>query len=136
MSEVTTQSNPMNQFKSRVTEKLKSDIGELLPDEALTGLIETAIQEQFFNPKITKNNYGNVIREEPSWFVQAVTEAIKPMLEKEVKEAVKKCEPLIQKAINEQTEENKVAVIIGNQITSSIECSISYAVNELRNFVR
>ena len=47
---VKTSSNPMEAFQTRVLEKVREDIGKMLPDEVVEGLVKRAIDEQFFQP--------------------------------------------------------------------------------------
>jgi len=73
-----TELTPMQTFEEQVKERLKTDIADLLPDEALSGLIEKSINEMFFKPRITGNSFNE--RREPSWFNQAVETAVKARL--------------------------------------------------------
>ena len=61
---------PMQTFQESIKSRLKDDIAELLPDEALADLIERSIEEMFFADKVTKNNFHDIV--EPSWFNQLV----------------------------------------------------------------
>ena len=99
MDEIATIS-PMETFQQKVVDKLKADIGVMLPDEVLTGLVQRAIDEQFFQPRIEQDNYSRRT-EHPSWFVEEITKLAEPMLRKMLTEIVKEREPEIKKAIEE-----------------------------------
>jgi hypothetical protein len=96
--EVAVTGNAMQDFQTKLVERLRKDIGELLPEQVLEDLIKKAVTDEFFKTRIIEEGW-NRRREEPSWFVQAVTEAAKPMLEKQVKKFVKENEEVLQKAL-------------------------------------
>lgn len=72
-------------FKQKITDRLREDIGNLMPDEMLQKLVDKATQEMFFTKQITKKDYG---REEvqPSWFETKV----KALLELSISKIVDK----------------------------------------------
>lgn len=72
---------PQALFQDKLVERLRSDIGDLLPDEALKKLVEETIQRTFFTK--TKGEYG---RESDSWFEKEVQSLMRPLLEQKVKE--------------------------------------------------
>jgi hypothetical protein len=63
-------------FEDAIKERLRGSIGDLMPDEVLTGLIEKAIQEMFFTRRIQKRQYGGEDHF-PSWFEEQVGELLK-----------------------------------------------------------
>ncbi len=77
--EVATTGNPVEQFQTRILDKLKADIGGLMPDEVLRGLMTRAVEEQFFKTRTVKDGYNTV--EKPSWFVEEVGKHAKPIIE-------------------------------------------------------
>ena len=72
-------------FQKRVYERIRDSIGDLMSDEDLQRLVETAMQKAFFEPVKIEGNYYQQTRIEPPWFVAA----IKELLKERVKEAVK-----------------------------------------------
>lgn len=55
-------------FQGLMVERLRADVGKLIPDEKLAELVEQVIQKMFFTRKETTSEYGSRISEEPSWF--------------------------------------------------------------------
>lgn len=132
-----TQISPQKQFEDKVTDRLKSDIGELIPDEALSELVQRAMQTMFFEPKKTTNGQGyrsKTVRG-PSFFEAEVLHQVKPLLEREIKTWVNANEEGINIIIKEAlSKEGDVIVadffrnlIRGEmyQITSTLEHRIS-----------
>lgn len=71
--------DPMKQFRERVLEKLRTDIGSMLPDEALAGLVQQAVQDQFFAERRVPQSYGPD-KKYPSWFVEEVGKLAEPII--------------------------------------------------------
>ena len=92
--------DPMRDFQDRVIEKLRADFGEMLPNEVVEGLVQRAIDEQFFKPRRVPQRYGQD-EQVPSWFVEEVTKLGAPILRKMLADHMKKHEPEIKKAIEE-----------------------------------
>lgn len=78
--------DPMQEFKDKVAERLRDQIGDLIPDEALAKMVEDAMQKAFFEGRVTKkwDGYRHSETSEPPWFVSEV----KGLVDARVKEAV------------------------------------------------
>jgi hypothetical protein len=81
---------PMETFMERVKQKLRDDIGSLLPDEAVSDMVKKVVNDEFFAkrivPKPNRGSYSNETIELPSHFTEMVTAAIKPIIERQVAE--------------------------------------------------
>ena len=76
---------PLQSFEEKIKERLKRDIGDLIPDEMLTTLIEKSINQIFHEPRIKKNDWGSVLESKPSWF----QETVENLLQKEVNRLIR-----------------------------------------------
>lgn len=113
MNDITTNKSPMAEFQERVMEKLREDIGAMLPPEVLTEMVRRAVEEQFFKPRIVDTNpgsYSNRKVEKPSWFVQTVTEVAEPLLKQMVTEYVEKNRGVIEQGIRAFLDDQKLLV--------------------------
>ena len=83
MTDLTT----MQTFEENIKERLTKDIGSLIPDEALTALIEKSIENCFFKPqrKTVGHGYNQRDTSSPSVFEETVAK----LLEDKVKECFK-----------------------------------------------
>lgn len=90
----------INDFKTKILEKIKGDIGDLMPPEVLADLVKQAVQEHFFQPTYHQQGYGSPERRE-SWFVDAVIKASEPIMAKAVAKCVKDHEDVIKDTVNE-----------------------------------
>jgi hypothetical protein len=81
---------PMETFMERVKQKLRDDIGSLLPDEAVSDMVKKVVNDEFFAkrvvPKPDRGSYSSETIELPSHFTEIVTAAIKPVIERQVAE--------------------------------------------------
>ncbi len=100
---------PMETFMERVKAKLRDDIGSLLPDEAVSEMVQRAVDEEFFKPRLVpkpgRSTYSNDTIEKPSQFQEMVLEAVTPIIQKRVLKIVKdhdeEINEQIQKTIND-----------------------------------
>lgn len=79
-----TPKTPEEQFRDRLEERIRSDIGELMPSETLAAMIERAMEKIFFEKVERKHGYQTTY--DDPWFIQVVRE----LTEEKVKEAAKK----------------------------------------------
>jgi hypothetical protein len=97
-----TNGDPMKAFQDRVLEKLRTDIGAMLPDEALSGLVAKAVEDQFFKKRPKSFNYrGDPETWEASWFVAEVTKVAEPLIQSHIKRYVTENAETIRKAVDE-----------------------------------
>lgn len=103
--EVTTPGNPMEEFRKKILDKLKTDFGSMMPEEVLNGLVKQAVYEEFLKPRLVRedpnNSYNTRTVEKPSWFATAVAEAAKPLLQALLQKWVDEHEGEITKAFDE-----------------------------------
>lgn len=96
-----TNTNPMETFQNKITEKLRSDIGSMLPDEVLQGLVKKAVDEHFFKERKETSSSGYHTITKPSWFVEEVGKHAQPLIEKAVSEYVKNNKEVMEKALSD-----------------------------------
>lgn len=63
-------------FEDKLKEKLRKDIGDLMPDSALEKLVEEGIRNVFFCKRKKQNGYNGSI-DVPSWFEQEIAKLLK-----------------------------------------------------------
>jgi hypothetical protein len=136
--EVITNKTPMETFKQTVMEKLKTDIGSLMPEDALKDLVAQAIKETFFTPRIVEEQSGWQTKkiEKPGWFVEAVTDAIKPMLQKIIQENVDEYKAMIEQHVLSALEKDKITILLNAQLIKAMQDNtygvISTMIQQLR----
>lgn len=79
-TELTTQQT----FEENIKERLRRDIGDLLPDSVLSDLVTKAVNSLFFEPRKNRSQWGTEIYEK-SWFLQEVEKLMKERIQEEVK---------------------------------------------------
>jgi uncharacterized membrane protein YheB (UPF0754 family) len=76
---VATTQNVSRSFEEAIKDRLRKDIGELLPDQVLAELVKKAVQDLFFTERVeNKGSYNE--RRQPSWFVEEAGKLIKAQL--------------------------------------------------------
>lgn len=65
-NDVTKPGSPVEQFQERVAEKLREDIGSLMPQEVLEEMTRKILDEGFFKQIVEKDEYGRTGRVRPS----------------------------------------------------------------------
>lgn len=125
-TDVTKPGNPMEEFKAKLAEKVRENIAGLLPEDAVNELVQEAVRETFFKERVIEyNNYhGNKMG--PSWFVSAVRDAAKPILEKAVADFMAKPEArvAIQTALNEYLSPKNLTLIAVGALGSDIRMAL------------
>lgn len=138
--EIVEHQDPMKAFQEKVVDKLRGDIGEMLPDNALNKLVERAVEEQFFKPVSVKiqGNFGSRTTEEkPSWFMREVTEQVKPLIEKAAAVYVEEHKDEIQAGIDKFISEQNLTILtmglLLRQNDFTVQNAIGNAFNQLTN---
>jgi len=115
--------NPMQEFRTKLGEKVRADIANLLPEPVIAQLVEEAVKESFFEPQKVTTASGYT-RTEPSWFNQAVAEAAKPMMEAAVEKFVKENQAKMQEQIDLYVSDQNLTLLaaaaIGQQMNNNV----------------
>ena len=106
-----TELTPQKSFQQKLEERIRKDIGELMPDEALAEIVNKAVEKAFFEDRVSTGRYGETNRK-PPWMVDAITE----LMEQQVRQAVEKWvadnnERLIQ-VVRERLDKGIVSAVI------------------------
>lgn len=133
--------NPMEDFKQRVLDKLKNDIGSLMPDAVLAGLVQQAVKDTFFTertiPKPDRGGYSTETIKAPSWFMQEVTTQIEPKLKDAVKLYVETNRDMIDATIRQAMSQDKLmflmAVVMGDRLRDGLSGVAREFVQEMQN---
>jgi hypothetical protein len=94
---VSTELTPQQQFEEKIKEKLRIDVGNLLPDSVLADMVSKAVNNMFFTKVHNSNGYHT--REEPSWFEKAVAKELEQKLSLTIEKYMKDNETVIQEAV-------------------------------------
>lgn len=98
MGEVTLQ----QEFEDRIKDRLRQDIGNLMPDEKLEQLCQKALEEIFFQTRRDKekgNSYHSSTQLNPSWFEDRVDTLLRERMHKCISDLIKQKEAEIEEII-------------------------------------
>lgn len=83
---------PAQAFEDKIKDRLRQDIGSLMPDDVLQQLIVKAINSIFLEPRVSRNSYGSVTDTKPSWFQETVERLLRQQIDKLLNDYVKEHE--------------------------------------------
>lgn len=93
--------NPLD-FQARMVERLREDVGKLIPDDKLEQMVNEAIKTMFFNreSRIT-DSYSNRKTELPSWWEKEVETQLKNQIRDFTNVYLKEHKAEIEKALSD-----------------------------------
>jgi hypothetical protein len=104
-------------FEEKLVDRIRKDIGELMPDAVLEEIVGKATHKVFFESKVVRDRYGSMDREEAP--VMAV---VRDLLDKRVAECVREWIA---------DNEDKVLDTIGDLVAGGIVASVARSINSL-----
>jgi hypothetical protein len=131
-----TQLTPMQTFEEKVKARLKETIADMLPDEALAGLVQKAVDEQFFKRRQIKDDYGRIKSESPSWFVQEVARLAEPLIKEHVAAAFAGRKSEIEDAIKQFVSDQNLMLIMFAYLSRQTEQSVYALGQEIAHAIR
>ena len=113
--------DPMADFQAKLQERVRNDIRDLLPEDAVAALVQKAIEQEFFKPRqVPTGRWTGDTKEGPSWFVQEIASAAKPIMEQAVAKFLEEHRDVIDKAVADFLDRQNLAFTIGTQLTSGL----------------
>lgn len=92
---------PMNVFRDKISERIRNDIGDLMPDDMLRQLVEDAVKAEMY-----RNTNNSAYGEPLTWVRKVVDEAVRARLNEILQETLSnkgdELEELVKKTIAEQ----------------------------------
>jgi hypothetical protein len=98
-------------FQDRMFERVKESLSELLTPEEAKALVEKAIQDSLFKPRIIKQGY-NESKELPSVFAELVGNQVKEEVSNALKEWLAEHHEEVTAAITEALKDGIVTLVV------------------------
>lgn len=111
-------------FQERMFEKIRDQMGDLLTDEDLKNLVNSAMQQAFFEPIIEKQGYHDV--KKPPFFISMIQKQTQELVNDQVKIWIDNNPEQISNVIKETIEAG-----IFKMIAAHFERKTSYPLQEL-----
>jgi hypothetical protein len=126
--------DPMAEFQQKLRERVRNDIRELLPEEAIAALVQKAVNDEFFEKRMVRDGSGWNERQvqRPSLFVEAVIEAAKPIIAEEVRKFIAGRPETVEAVIVDFLDANKLAVATAQQLTGMLSSCVMSLQEALR----
>ena len=128
---------PLEVFREKLQKRVREDIADLLPEDAVASLVQKAVEDTFF--KTRRRNDGSEYNprwvESPSWFVEAVAKEAKPILERTVAAYIKEHEAEVQKAVSEYLTPQNLTVLAVGTLSANISAALYSLAQTIQNKV-
>lgn len=98
-------------FQERMFERIRDDIGELMSDEDLRRVVDSAVQKAFFEPIVTKDVWGR-ITETPPPLVIEMTKLMRERVDAAIREWVMTHPDEIAKIIDDVISRGIVTIVM------------------------
>lgn len=110
-------------FEEKMFEKIKSQMGDLLTNEDLKKILESAVEKAFFKDRRipSPNTYGSSQIKE-SLFIELISKELKPLIKAAVKTWVTENQELVEQTIDKVLTKNAAGLIanaFGEMMSSS-----------------
>lgn len=92
-------------FQERMTERLREDVGKLIPDEKLAEMVEQAMQSMFFTKRVERNSWGRETAH-PSWWEDEVEKSMRERVHKFTQTYLEERSEDLEKVILETIQQN------------------------------
>lgn len=102
---------PQQLFESKIKDRIRESIGDLLPDEVLAEMMKKAMQEMFFTRKEDQPDRYSPKVIKPSWFEDAVHSSLKSHVEDHLKRWLAENGAELTKVIQEYLVQNSPQII-------------------------
>ena len=93
---------PVEQFREKVADRIRGDIGSLMPDEMLQQIVKETIEVELNRPVNPGTGYH---REQTPWIRKEILSVLKPSIEKVVAAEITRAEKDIEKMVKEEIKE-------------------------------
>ena len=97
-------------FEEKLGERIKKDIGDLIPDADLQAIVKKAMHKAFFHEKVIYDNYHREISREMPFIIDHVKSLIEERVDKQIKTWMADHDKDIMKMINDKIEEGIMGV--------------------------
>ena len=97
---MSTELTPQQSFQSKMEERIRKDIGELMPDDALADIVSKAVEKAFFEERLVSGGIYNRDTTEPPWMVSIVKELVETRVESAVKHWIMENEKQVKQMID------------------------------------
>lgn len=119
-------------FQERMFDRIRDQMGDLMTQDELKKIVETAIDKAFFEPVITKDGYGHVRDTQPPFFVSLIKKEVQDQVTGCIKAWLKENPEKVDQVINDAIGKGMLGIIT-NYIENQARQPLYNFANELRN---
>lgn len=121
-NEVDVKRDPMEEFRDKLQKRVREDIRDLIPEDAIEALVKRAVEDEFFKPskEFDHSTYASRVVECPSWFVKEVVKAVTPIMNECVQKFVEENKELIEKQLQQFFERERLCLLVTEKLTDKL----------------
>ena len=97
-------------FEEKLGERIKKDIGDLIPDKDLQEIVKQAMHKAFFHEKVIYDKFHRETHREIPFIIEHVKDLIEDRVDKQIKSWMAEHDKAIMKMINDKIEEGIMGV--------------------------
>lgn len=117
-------------FQQRMFEKIRDQMGDLLTDEDLKKIVGAAVQKAFFEPQITRDQWGHPRQDDPA-LIKMLRELLRDRVNAACKEWIEANSVEVADRVTEELKRAVPAAIL-SLIKSTVDGNMFALMNELR----
>ena len=123
-------------FQDKLKKRIQEQIGELMSDEDLKRLVDAAMHDAFFKPKVRNNGYHTT--EEPAVLESILRDLLRSQVQTLVKEYLKENAEVVEKIVKQTLEVDFATIVAAgfNQLFQNdlyqLQTNISNRLSQLR----
>lgn len=121
--------NPTD-FQTRMFERIRDQMGDLLTDAELKAMLEKALEKAFFEPRVRPTSYSGSVNEEPL-FVELIRKELQSKVTSALSKWVENHPDEVSKVISETIEKG-----IFGMMASHFENKTNWQLQEFANALR
>ena len=140
-----TELTPQQAFQEKILDRMREDIGDMMPKEALAEMIQQAAQKVFFEPRVDNSGYHT--KTLPSWFEVEVGKLLTAEVTKAVQDYIEKDRANLERTVKSVLSDTLPDILskiitsgvsglgytVGSQIGMTINDSITSQMNQNAN---
>lgn len=119
-------------FQERMFNRIREQMGDLMTDDELKALLDSAMQKAFFEERVLRDSYGNVRESKPPYFVELVQKELQNKVQVAAQEWMANNPETVEKLIQE-TIAKGMANLVLDYLSQQAQTPLYTFANELRS---
>ena len=124
---------PQQTFEEKIKDRIRADIGDLIPDEMLREMVKRSLEDFFFKDTEHQKTYGG-IEKRPGWFHNFLKGRLERRLDKMIYRHIVNNGQQMIALIEADFIKEAPRIIMAAFVKNLMEAPVSYGMNALMDF--